>query len=71
MTLKDRPAAAFARLGPLTRRYPSAQTVRFHLGLALLWIGDVADARRQLRQAYDLGPQARLGREAKRFLDRL
>jgi tetratricopeptide (TPR) repeat protein len=68
---KDRPAAAFARLGPLTRRYPSSQTVRFHLGLALLWIGDVADARRQLRQAYDLGPQARLGREAKRFLDRL
>jgi tetratricopeptide (TPR) repeat protein len=68
---KDRPASAFSRLGPLTRRYPAAQTVRFHLGLALLWIGDVADAKRQLRQAYDGGPQTRLGMEAKRFLDRL
>ena len=68
---KDRPAAAFARLGPLTRRFPSAQTVRFHIGLALLWIGDVPDARRQLRRAYRGGPQTRLGREAKRFLDRL
>jgi tetratricopeptide (TPR) repeat protein len=68
---KDRPASAFARLGPLTRRYPTAQTVRFHLGLALLWIGDVADAKRQLRRAYDAGPRTRLGREAKRFLDRL
>ena len=68
---KDRPASAFSRLGPLTRRYPAVQTVRFHLGLALLWIGDVSDAKRQLRQAYDGGPQTRLGREAKRFLDRL
>jgi tetratricopeptide (TPR) repeat protein len=68
---KDRPAAAFSRLGPLTRRYPTAQTVRFHLALALLWIGDVADAKRQLRLAHDGGPQTRLGREAKRFLDRL
>jgi tetratricopeptide (TPR) repeat protein len=68
---KDRPADAFARLGPLTRRYPRAQTVRFHIGLALLWIGDVPDAKRQLRRAYDEGPKTRLGREAKRFLDRL
>jgi tetratricopeptide (TPR) repeat protein len=68
---KDRPAAAFSRLGPLTRRYPNVQTVRFHLGLALLWIGDVPDAKRQLRRAYREGPGSRLGREAKRFLDRL
>jgi tetratricopeptide (TPR) repeat protein len=68
---KDRPAAAFARLGPLTRRYPDAQTVRFHIGLALLWIGDVPDAKRQLHRAYREGPETRLGREAKRFLDRL
>jgi tetratricopeptide (TPR) repeat protein len=68
---KDAPAAAFGRLGPLTRRFPRAQTVHFHLGVLLLWIGDVQGARRQLLQARRLGPQTRLGREAKRFLDRL
>lgn len=68
---KERPEAAFSRLGPLARRFPRAQTVRFHLGLLLVWIGDLEGARRQLRQARELGPQTRLGREAKRFLDRL
>ena len=32
---KDEPALAFSRLGPLARRFPHAQTVRFHLGLLL------------------------------------
>ena len=68
---KDSPATAFSRLGPLTRRFPRAQTVRFHLGLLLLWIGDAEGAKRQLRQVRGLGPETRLGREAKRFLDRL
>jgi tetratricopeptide (TPR) repeat protein len=68
---KDRPAEAFGRLGPLTRRFPRAQTVRFHLGVLLLWIGDLQDARRQLVLAHDRSPGSRLGREAKRFLDRL
>src|SRR5204862_1366237 len=35
---KSRPAAAFSRLGPLTKRFPHAATVRFHLGLLLLWL---------------------------------
>lgn len=68
---KDEPAAAFSRLGPLTRRFPRAQTVRFHLGMLLVWIGDAEGAKRQLRQVRGLGPETRLGREAKRFLDRL
>ena len=68
---KDDPSAAFSRLGPLARRFPRAQSPRFHLGLLLLWIGDVDGAKRQLRQARDLGPGTRLGAEAKRFLDRL
>jgi hypothetical protein len=68
---KDEPAAAFSRLGPLTRRFPRVQTVRFHLGLLLVWIGDAEGAKRQLRQVQALGPETRLGREAKRFLDRL
>ena len=46
---KDRPAQAFSRLGPLTRRFPRAATVRFHLGLLLVWMGQVDDARRQFR----------------------
>jgi hypothetical protein len=45
--------------------------VRFHLGLLLLWIGDLEDARRQLRLARDAGPETALGREAARFLRRL
>jgi tetratricopeptide (TPR) repeat protein len=68
---KDRPADAFGRLGPLTRRFPRAQTVRFHLGVLLLWIGDLENARKQLTLAHDRSPESRLGREAKRFLDRL
>ena len=68
---KERPAAAFGRLGPLTRRFPRAQTVRFHLGVLLLWIGDLEGARKQLALAHDRSPESRLGREAKRFLDRL
>jgi Flp pilus assembly protein TadD len=70
---KSRPAAAFSRLGPLTRRFPRAQTVRFHLGLLLFWLakvqpGAVDEGKRQLRLARDLGPDSRLGREAKQYL---
>ena len=68
---KDAPQRAFSRLGPLARRFPRAPTVRFHLGLLLLWLGDVKDARVQLRRAAAEGPATPLGREAQRFLDRL
>ena len=34
---KTHPERAFSRLGPLSRRYPHASTVRFHLGLLLLY----------------------------------
>lgn len=68
---KDRPELAFSRLGPLTRRFPRAQTVRFHLGLLLVWSGDAEGAKRQLRRVRAQGPETRLGREAERFLARL
>jgi tetratricopeptide (TPR) repeat protein len=68
---KDEPERAVARLGPLTRRFPRAQTVRFHLGLLLLWMANVDGARPQLERARALDPESRLGREADRFLDRL
>jgi tetratricopeptide (TPR) repeat protein len=67
---KEHPERAFSRLGPLTRRYPRAATVRFHLGVLLLWLGRVDDARRQLRLA-EKDPKSSLGREATRLLDRL
>jgi tetratricopeptide (TPR) repeat protein len=68
---KDDPSASFSRLGPLSQRFPHAATVRFHLGLMLLWMGQVAEAKRQLALAVKAGPETPLGREAKRFLDRL
>ena len=68
---KERPAAAFSRLGPLTRRFPRAATVRFHLGLLLLWQSDVAEAKRQLRLATRAEPDSRLAREAGRYLQAL
>lgn len=66
---KQHPERAFSRMGPLTRRFPRAGTVRFHLGLMLLWLGDVNEAKRQLNRAIRLGPPH--SREAKRLLDRL
>jgi tetratricopeptide (TPR) repeat protein len=68
---KAAPARAFGELGPLTRRFPRAATVRFHLGLLLLWTGRLAEARRQLRKAVAVDPRGPLGREAKRFVERL
>jgi len=70
---KSRPAAAFSRLGPLSRRFPRAPTVRFHLGLLLLWLarvqpGAVEEGRRQLRLARDVAPGSSLAREARRLL---
>jgi tetratricopeptide (TPR) repeat protein len=68
---KARPADAFSRLGPLTRRFPDRATVRFHLGLLLLWSGEVKEARTQLRRATAVEPGSPLAREARRYLDEL
>jgi Flp pilus assembly protein TadD len=65
---KDRPAAAFSRLGPLARRFPHAQTVRFHLGLLLIYFGDIAQAKRELALARALGPRTPLGERAQTLL---
>jgi tetratricopeptide (TPR) repeat protein len=68
---KDAPARAFARLGPLTKRFPRAATVRFHLGLLLLWLGQVDEGERQLVLARALAPASIVGREASSYLVRL
>ena len=70
---KSKPSAAFSRLGPLTKRYPHAATVRFHLGLMLLWLarsqpGALAEGKRQLRLARKEQPNSPLAREAERLL---
>jgi tetratricopeptide (TPR) repeat protein len=65
---KDDPSRAFGRLGPLVRVFPRAQTVRFHLGLMLVWSGQVDAARKQLRLARAEAPESLLGTEAARYL---
>ena len=70
---KSKPSAAFSRLGPLTKRYPHAATVRFHIGLMLLWLaraqpGALAEGKRQLRLAQKEQPGSPLAREAKKLL---
>jgi tetratricopeptide (TPR) repeat protein len=68
---KARPADAFSRLGPLTRRFPDKATVRFHLGLLLLWSGEVKQARTQLVRATTVEPSSPLAGEAQKLLDEL
>ena len=68
---KARPADAFSRLGPLARRFPDKATVRFHLGLLLLWSGELKAARTQLVRATSVEPGSPLAREAQKYLDEL
>jgi tetratricopeptide (TPR) repeat protein len=65
---KDAPQRAFSRLGPLVRVFPRAQTVRFHLGLLLLYLDQLPQARRELRLAVAEGPRSRLGVRARQLL---
>jgi tetratricopeptide (TPR) repeat protein len=67
---KADPSQAFSRLGPLAEADGSG-VVRYHLGLALSWIGAAEEAGRQLGLARDVGDGGFYGREARRLLDRL
>jgi tetratricopeptide (TPR) repeat protein len=68
---KADPSLTFSRLGPLSTRYPRNQSVRFHLGLCLLWLGSVDKAKSELRLARAAGTKTTLGVEARRFLESL
>ncbi len=68
---KANPSLAFSKLGPLAQRFPHSPAVRFHLGLLLLWLGRLEQARAQLRLAVADGPDTELGKEAARFLQSL
>jgi tetratricopeptide (TPR) repeat protein len=66
---KDAPEKAFGRLGPLSARYPESASVRFHLGVLLLWTGRIKGAERQFRLAANAEPGSPLAREADRYLE--
>ena len=53
---KRNPVRAFARLGPLSGRFPDAAVVHLHLGTLLLWTGSVGKAPAQLRLAVREAP---------------
>jgi tetratricopeptide (TPR) repeat protein len=67
---KDRPELAFGKLGPLTRTFPKAATVRFHLGLMLLWLDRPQAAKEQFRRVVAAGPSP-LRADAQAFLGKL
>jgi hypothetical protein len=66
---KDAPAKAFGRLGPLSKSDPQEPSVRFHLGVLLLWTGRIEGAERQFRLAAQSRPGSPLAREATRYLE--
>jgi tetratricopeptide (TPR) repeat protein len=68
---KAAPAKAFSQLGPLTRRFPHAATVRFHLGLLLLWSGSIKGAEAQFVKAQKAEPGSPLAVEAGKYLKTL
>jgi tetratricopeptide (TPR) repeat protein len=67
---KDDPSRTFSRLGPLAASDEDG-VVRYHLGLALSWLGQVEEAQRQLDLARKADSDGFYGTEAKRLLDRL
>jgi len=66
---KDAPEKAFGRLGPLSKTYSIEPSVRFHLGVLLLWTGRIDAAQRQFRLAAKARPGSPLAREADRYLE--
>jgi tetratricopeptide (TPR) repeat protein len=66
---KDAPARAFGRLGPLSATHGNDPSVRFHLGVLLLWTGRIKPAERQFRLASQARPGSPLAREAERYLE--
>lgn len=68
---KAHPQTIFPRLGPLVRVFPHAPTVRFHLGLALIWIGQFRQARVELGHVVADTPRSPLAPQARTLLESL
>jgi predicted Zn-dependent protease len=65
---EDDLSASFSRLGPLVKRFPRSQSVRYHLGLLLAWTGQRDEAIKEFRFARMLNPRSTLGRQSNAFL---
>jgi Flp pilus assembly protein TadD len=65
---EDRLSASFSRLGPLVKRFPASQSVRYHLGLLLAWTGQRDQAVLEFRKTQALGATTPLGKQAGVFL---
>ena len=65
---EDDPSAAFSHLGPLTKRFPRSQVVRYYLGLLLVWIGERKQAVAEFHKTVALGPSTPLGRQVQALL---
>jgi tetratricopeptide (TPR) repeat protein len=66
---KDAPERAFGLLGPLSATHGDDPSVRFHLGVLLLWTGRIKLAEHQFRLAAHKQPGSPLAREAERYLE--
>ncbi|HEV7641380.1 MAG TPA: hypothetical protein VGO39_10980 [Gaiellaceae bacterium] len=64
----DNLSASFSKLGPLVRRFPKSQSVRYHLGLLLAWTGQRDQSITEFRLARSRGPKTTLGIEAGKLL---
>ena len=68
---KDNLSAAFGQLGPLTKRFPRNQLVRYFLGYLLAVTGQGKTAVVEFKKTVALGPDTVLGKNAEAFLTRL
>jgi predicted Zn-dependent protease len=59
---------SFARLGPLTKRFPRSQSVRYYLALLLAYTGRGDGAIAQMKKTVALGKGTPLGTSAQAFL---
>jgi tetratricopeptide (TPR) repeat protein len=66
---KDAPERAFGLLGPLSATHGNDPSVRFHLGVLLLWTGRIKLAEHQFRLAAHTQSGSPLAREAQRYLE--
>ena len=68
---KDNITPAFSHLGPLTKKFPQSQVVRFYIGLLLVWTGQRDPAIAQFKKAVALGPKTDLGTQSQAFVTKL
>ncbi|MEI8105198.1 MAG: hypothetical protein WCH31_05060 [Actinomycetes bacterium] len=63
--------ASFSRLGPLTKRFPQSQVVRYYIGLLLVWTGQFDQAVIEFKKAVAIDATSKRGRASQFLLDKL